>query len=71
MKASAISSKFCLIESSNLAYHMAAIPDMVRPKRDSFCSLVKPIGLKISENKHKWTIRSPELSKRSMCGILN
>ncbi|GMQ03719.1 hypothetical protein CsSME_00049409 [Camellia sinensis var. sinensis] len=71
MKALAISSQFCLTESSNLAYQMAAIPDMVRPKRDSFCGLVKSIGRKISENNRKWTIGSSEPSKRSMCGILN
>ncbi|GMP49833.1 hypothetical protein CsSME_00016673 [Camellia sinensis var. sinensis] len=69
MKVSAISSQFCLTESSNLAYQMAAIPDMMRPKRYSFCGLVKPIGRKISENNHKWTIGSSEPSKRSMCDI--
>ncbi|GMP97348.1 hypothetical protein CsSME_00045652 [Camellia sinensis var. sinensis] len=66
MKASAISSQLLFTESSSLAYQMATIPDRVRPKRDSFCSLVKPIGRRISENSRKWAMGSPEPSKRSM-----
>ena len=71
MKASAISSQFLFIESSSLAYQMAAILDRVRLKSDNFYSLVRPIGRRILENNRRWTIKSPEPSNRSICGILN
>ena len=71
MKSSAISSQFLLTESSSFAYQIAATPDRVQPNRESFCNLERPIGLSMSENKPKCTIGSPDLSKQSICGILN
>ncbi|KAF5949190.1 hypothetical protein HYC85_015147 [Camellia sinensis] len=50
---------------------IAVIPDRVRPNNDSFCNLVRPIGLSMSENSLKCTMGSSDPSKRSMYGILN
>ncbi|KAF5933878.1 hypothetical protein HYC85_030049 [Camellia sinensis] len=50
---------------------MAATPDKVRPNKESICSLVRPIGLSMSENSRRCTMGSPDPSNRSIYGILN